>query len=113
MMPRRFKTDTATPKRPNWREYQDGLKWSAAKTKIVNGSLKYSVLALLLFVVIYGIASGLSGKSFSHLAEDYISPFNDGHSFDKERVQTLLNGVSFVNLKDKSFDIVSNGHKLK
>jgi len=112
-MPRRFKTDTVTPERPNWREYQDGLKWSAAKKKIVNGFLKYSVLALLLFVVVYGITSSLSGKSFSHLTTDYFSPFNDGHSFDKEKVQTLLNRVSFVNLKDKSFDFVSNDHKFK
>jgi cell division protein FtsI/penicillin-binding protein 2 len=112
-MPRRLKTDTATPEKPNWREYQDGLKWSAAKKKIVNAFLKYSVLALLLFVVVYGITSGFGGKSFSHLATDYISPSNTGHSFDKKKAQTLLNRVSFVNLKDKSFDFVSNGHKFR
>ena len=112
-MPRRLKTDTATPERPNWREYQAGLKWSAAKKKIVNAFLKYSVLALLLFVVAYGITSSFGGKSFSHLATDYISPSNTGHSFDKKKAQTLLNRVSFVNLKDKSFDFVSNGHKFR
>jgi cell division protein FtsI/penicillin-binding protein 2 len=113
MMPRRLKTDTATPERPNWREYQDSLKWSAAKKKVVKSFLKCSVLAFLLFVVVYGITSGLSGKSFSHLPTDYFSPFNDGHSFDKRKVQTLLNRVSFVNLKDKSFDVVSNDQKFK
>ena len=112
-MPRRLKTDMATPERPNWREYQDGLKWSAAKKKIANAFLKYSVLALLLFVVAYGITSGFGGKSFSPLATDYISPSNTGHSFDKKKAQTLLNRVSFVNLKDKSFDFVSNGHKFR
>ncbi len=112
-MPRRLKTDTTTPERPNWREYQDGLKWSAAKKKIANAFLKYSVLALLLFVVAYGITSGFGGKSFSPLATDYISPSNTGHSFDKKKAQTLLNRVSFVNLKDKSFDFVSNGHKFR
>ncbi|MBW2603932.1 MAG: PbpA [Deltaproteobacteria bacterium] len=113
MMPRRLKTDTATHERQGWREYQDGLKWSAAKKRFVNGFLKYSVLALFLFVVVYGIISGLGGKSFSNLATDHISPFKDGHSFDKKKVRTLLDGVSFVNLKDKSFDFVSNDHKFK
>lgn len=113
MMLRRLKTDTATPERQGWREYQDGLKRSSAKKRLVNGLLKCSVLALLLFVVVYGITSGLGGKSFSHLTTDSISPFSENHSFDKKKVQTLLNHVSFVNLKDKSFDFVSNGHKFK
>jgi len=112
-MPQRLKTDTTTSKRPNWREYQASLKWSATKKRFFKGILKYSVLALLLFVVVYGITSGLGGKSFSHLTTDSISPFSENHSFDKKKVQTLLNHVSFVNLKDKSFDFVSNGHKFK
>ncbi len=112
-MPRRLKTDTTNSERPNWREYQDGLKWSAAKKRFVNGFLKCSVLALLLFVVVYGVTSGIGGKSFSHLATDYISPSNGGHSFDKKKVQTLLNRVSFVNLKNKSFDFVLNDHKFR
>jgi peptidoglycan glycosyltransferase len=113
MMPRRIKTDTATPERPNWREYQDGLKWSAAKKKIINAFLKYSVLAFLLFVAVYGITSGLGGKSFSHLTTEYFPPSNDGHSFDKKKVQALLNHASFVNLKEKSFDFVSNDHTFR
>ena len=112
-MPRKIKTDTATPERPNWREYQDGLKWSAAKKKIINAFLKYSVLAFLLFVAVYGITSGLGGKSFSHLATEYFPPSNDGHSFDKKNVQALLNHVSFVNLKEKGFDFVSNDHTFR
>jgi cell division protein FtsI/penicillin-binding protein 2 len=113
MMPRKIKTDTATPGRPNWREYQDGLKWSAAKKKIINAFLKYSVLAFLLFAAVYGITSGLGGKSFSHLATEYFPPSNDGHSFDKKKVQALLNHVSFVNLKEKGFDFVSNDHTFR
>jgi cell division protein FtsI/penicillin-binding protein 2 len=61
--------------------------------------------------MVYGLTSGPSGKSFSHLATDYFSTFNDGHSFDKKKVRTLLNHVSFINLKDKSFDFVSNNQK--
>ncbi len=110
---RRPKTDTVTPERPNWREYQDSLKSSATKKRFANIFLKYFLLALLLFVVAYGINNGLGGKSFSSLPTDYFSSFKDDHSIDKKEVQRLLSRVSFVNLKDKSFDVISNDRKLK
>ncbi|MDH4205450.1 MAG: penicillin-binding transpeptidase domain-containing protein [Desulfobacteraceae bacterium] len=113
MMPRRLKTDTATLERPNWREYQDGLKWSAAKKRFFKGILKCFVLAFLLFIVAYRITSGLGEKSIPRLATDYFPPFNPGRSVDKKTVQTLLNHASFVNLKDKSFDFISNDHKFR
>ena len=113
MILRRLKTDTTTNGRPNWREYQTDLKWSAAKKRLFKGILKCSVLAFLLFVLAYGITNGIGEKSIPRLAKNYISTFSSGHSLDKKKVQTMLNGVSFVNLKDKSFDFVSNGHKYK
>ncbi|HSQ83518.1 MAG TPA: penicillin-binding transpeptidase domain-containing protein, partial [Desulfobacterales bacterium] len=113
MILRRLKTDTTTNGRPNWREYQADLKWSAAKKRLFKGILKCSVLAFLLFVLAYGITNGIGEKSIPRLAKNYISTFSSGHSFDKKKVQTILNGVSFVNLKDKSFDFVSNDHKYK
>ena len=112
-MPQRLKTDTTNSERPNWREYQADLKWSVTKKRFLKGILKCFVLAFLLFIVAYRITSGLGEKSIPHLATDYFSPFNDGHSFDKKKVQTLLNRVSFVNLKNKSFDFVSNDHKFR
>ena len=113
MILRRLKTDTTTNGRPNWREYQTDLKWSAAKKRLFKGILKCSVLAFLLFVLAYGITNGIGEKSIPRLAKNYISTFSPGHSLDKKKVQTMLNGVSFVNLKDKSFDFVSNDHKYK
>jgi peptidoglycan glycosyltransferase len=113
MILRRLKTDTTINERPNWREYQADLKWSAAKKRLFKGILKCSVLAFLLFVLAYGITNGIGEKSIPRLAKDYISTFSSGHSYDKKKVQTMLNGVSFVNLKNKSFDFVSNGHKYK
>jgi cell division protein FtsI/penicillin-binding protein 2 len=113
MILRRLKTDTTINERPNWREYQADLKWSAAKKRLFKGVLKCSVLAFLLFVLAYGITNGIGEKSIPRLAKDYISTFSSGHSYDKKKVQTMLNGVSFVNLKNKSFDFVSNGHKYK
>jgi peptidoglycan glycosyltransferase len=113
MILRRLKTDTTINERPNWREYQADLKWSAAKKRLFKGILKCSVLAFLLFVLAYGITNGIGEKSIPRLAKDYISTFSSGYSFDKKKVRTMLNGVSFVNLKDKSFDFVSNDHKYK
>jgi len=113
MMHRRFKTDTVIPERPNWREYQDSLKRSAVKKRHANGFLRYSVLALLLFVVVYGITSGIGEKSFSHSSKDTLLPFNAGHSFNKKKVQTLLDGASFLNLKEKSFDFISNDRNFR
>ena len=113
MILRRLKTDTTTNGRPNWREYQADLNWSAAKKRLFKGILKCFVLAFLLFVLAYGITNGIGEKSIPRLAKNYISTFSPGHSLDKKKVQTMLNGVSFVNLKDKSFDFVSNDHKYK
>jgi peptidoglycan glycosyltransferase len=113
MMPQRLKTDTPTSDKPNWREYQAELRWSAAKQRLFKGILKCSVLAFLLSVLAYGITNGLGEKSIPRLAANYIPTFNHDRSFDKKKVQTLLNGASFVNLKDKSFDFVSNDHKFR
>ncbi|MBU0985643.1 MAG: hypothetical protein KKH68_00185, partial [Proteobacteria bacterium] len=112
-MPQRLKTDTTNSEKPNWREYQAGLKWSATKKRFFKGILKCSVLAFLLFIVAYRITSGLGEKSTPRLATDYILPFNYGRSIDKKAVQTLLNHASFVNLNEKSFEVVSNDHKFR
>ena len=112
-MPQRLKSDTTTGERSNWREYQAGLKWSAAKKKLFKGILKCSVLAFLLFIVAYRITSGFGEKSVPRLGTDFFPSFNKGHSIDKKTVQALLNDASFVNLKNKSFDFVSNDHKFR
>lgn len=102
-----------TGEKPNWREYQAGLKWSATKKRIFKGGLKCSVLAFFLFVLAYGITSGLGEKSIPRVTTDYFSPFNYGRSFDKKTVQTLIDPISFVNLKKKSFDVVSDDGKFR
>ena len=112
-MPQRLKTDTTTSERLNWRDYQAGLKWSAAKKRLFKSILKCSVLAFLLFIVAYRITSGVGEKSIPRLAADSFPSFNLGRSIDKKTVQTLLNHASFVNLKNKSFDFVSNDHRFK
>jgi peptidoglycan glycosyltransferase len=112
-MPQRLKTDTTTSERSNWREYQARLKRSEKKKRLFKGILKCSVLVFLLFIVAYRITSGLGEKSTPRLATDYISPFSHGRSIDKKSVQALLNHASFINLNEKSFEVVSNGHKFR
>jgi penicillin-binding protein A len=107
------KTETTTVERSNWREYQSDLKRISAKKRLTIGTLKYTVWAVFLCVVAYGIITGLGRQSFSHLATTTPSPFHEDRSFDKKKVQTLLNDVSFINKEEKSFDVSSNGHQYR
>ena len=120
MIRRRNKTNTKTPDRPNWRNYQDGLQWSATKKKLISGIFKAAGLCFLIFGVGYGIISGLEGTSFSHLMTDYFSP-NKGEKrdaaidriplSDKKHVQNLIDNISLVNLKNKRIDVITNEGK--
>ncbi|MFO7554059.1 MAG: penicillin-binding transpeptidase domain-containing protein [Desulfobacterales bacterium] len=112
-MLKRLKTDRTAGERPNWREYQDGLKRYGTKQKFFKGIFKCCGLVFLLFLVAYGITSGLGEKSTPRSATGYVSPPNDNRSIDKKTAQRLLNPASFINLKEKSFDVVSDNGKLK
>jgi cell division protein FtsI/penicillin-binding protein 2 len=112
-----IKTDTETPNRPSWRDYQTGLKWSATKKKLVTGIFKVSGLFFLILAVGYGIISGLEGTSFSHLMTDSFSPFNGkkrdaplNHALlnDKKHVQNLIDDASLINLRNKRIDVFTN-----
>lgn len=118
MIHRSIKTDKETLNRPSWRDYQSGLKWSAAKKKLVTGIFKVSGLFFLILAVGYGIIIGLEGTSFSHLMTGYFSPFNGKKRDaplnhvrlnDKRLVQNLIDDTSLVNLKNKRFDVFTNG----
>jgi penicillin-binding protein A len=109
----KLKTDTTTFERLNWREYQTDLKRTSAKKRLTIGALKYAVWACFLCVVAYGIITGLGRQSYSHLAKNISSPFHHARSFDKKKVQALLNDVSFINLEEKSFNFASNGRQYR
>jgi cell division protein FtsI/penicillin-binding protein 2 len=112
----KLKTDTMTVEGSSWREYQAGLRRSAAKKRLAGGIIKYAKYAAPVFifcVVIYGIITGLGRQSFSHLSTDSVSSIHDDRFFDKKKVQTLFNDVSFVNIEDKSFDLVSDGRQFR
>lgn len=120
MIDRGIKTDTEALDRPGWRDYQAGLKWSAAKKKLVTSIFKVSGLFFLILAVGYGIISGLEGTSFSHLMTDSFSPLNGKKSDallnqvrlnDKRFVQNLFDDSSLVNLKNKRIDVFTNGRR--
>jgi peptidoglycan glycosyltransferase len=122
MISQRLNTEQAAPEKPGWREYQDNLKWAAAKKRLINKAVKLSTLVIVVLVSAYEIFGGLGGKSFSHLLRDYFSSSHDntkearlnyGKLIDKSNVRNLLKSISFVNLKNKSFDFFSNGRKFR
>jgi peptidoglycan glycosyltransferase len=122
MIPQKPNTKQAALERPGWRAYQDNLKWAAAKKRLINKAIKLSTLVIVVIVSAYEIFGGLGGKSFSHLLGDYFSSSHDnpkearlnyGKLIDKSNARDLLKNISFVNLKNKSFDFFSNGRKFR
>jgi cell division protein FtsI/penicillin-binding protein 2 len=122
MISHRLETEQTALKRPGWREYQSNLKWAAAKKRIINKTIKWFPLVVVLLVAGYGISVGLGEKTFSHLIAHYFSSshdkknhsrLNSGKLVDKSNVRDLLKNISFVNLKNKSFDFLSDGREFR
>jgi len=112
-MLKRLKTDTTTGERPGWRDYQAGLKRYGTKRKVFKGIFKCFSLVFLLFVVAYGITSGLGEKSAPPSSTGSFSPLNVDRSIDKKTARSLLAPASFVNLKEKSLDVISKNGKFQ
>ncbi|RZB33914.1 MAG: hypothetical protein SRB2_03307 [Desulfobacteraceae bacterium Eth-SRB2] len=122
MIPQRLETEQAALERPGWREYQYNLRWAAAKKRLINKTIKLFTLVIALLVAGYGTFVGFGEKSFSHLIANYFSSSHDkkidprlnyGKLIDKSNVRDLLKSISFVNLKNKSFDFFSDGGKFR
>jgi len=122
MIPQKLNTEQTALERPGWRAYQDDLKWAADKKRLINKAIKLSTLVIVVLVSVYEIFGGLGGKSFSHLLGDYFSSSHDNpiHArlnydklIDKSNARDLLKSISFVNLKNKSFDFFSDGRKFR
>jgi len=122
MIPQKLNTEQRALERPGWRAYQDNLKWAADKKRLINKAIKLSTLVIVVLVSAYEIFGGLGGKSFSHFLGDYFSSSHDNpiHArlnydklIDKGNARDLLKNISFVNLKNKSFDFFSDGRKFR
>ena len=107
----KLKTDKTNFEKQSWREYQTDLKRASTQKRLTRGTFKFTFWAFLIGVAAYGVITGLGKQSFSHLTKDVLTPFHYAPSFDKEKVQALLKDVSFINIKDKSFNFYSNGHQ--
>lgn len=122
MIPHRLETEQAALKRPGWREYQYNLRWAATKKRLINKTIKLLTLVIALLVAGYGTFVGLGEKSFSDLIAYYFSSSHDkkidprlnyGKLIDKTNVRDLVKNISFVNLKNKSFEFFSDDRKFR
>jgi len=122
MIPQKLNTEQTALERPGWRAYQDDLKWAADKKRLINKAIKLSTLVIVVLVSAYEIFGGLGGKSFSHFLGDCFSSSHDNPThaclnydklIDKSNARDLLKNISFVNLKNKSFDFFSDGRKFR
>ncbi len=99
--------------RLDWRDYQTRLNRIAAARRRTRRMYRYAAVLTLFIVIGFWILEGSSGLSsvFSHLRvpekiQIIEQPFMPGNEnlHDKKEVQGFLNGNTFVNLTQKSFD---------
>ena len=121
-MPQRDKIELLALERPSWRDYQASLKSAAIRKKISKIIIKFSALIFILFVMAYGIFGGFSGESscpalisgfFSSDDKKIDTHLSQGKLIGKSDVQALLESTTFVNLKNKSFDFISDDLKFR
>ena len=117
MRQNRFKSEHETLKRPGWKDYQARLKRFVLITTLTKRIIKYSFFLILTSVSFYLIVGKLGWTAFNYSQKDYSRESKKQVSkkklIDKNDIQALLDKKAFVNLKDKSFDLVVDGHKLR
>ncbi|MCK4620406.1 MAG: hypothetical protein KAT52_10710, partial [Desulfobacterales bacterium] len=110
MKQNRFKSEHKILKKPGWRDYQARLKRSALRKTLSKKTIKYSSFLTLVLLIVYLIIGELGGTAFNHVQKNHNYASNEQISskelIDKNDVQALLDNQVFVNLKDKSFDLV-------
>lgn len=122
------KSKIINPKALGWKEYQAWLKRDSAKKSIFKRILKCAFLAAL-FVVAGCVLIKLGSFTNHHLQINKKDPLkyknasnSDGNTdtpdrpeklICKKEVRALLDSKTFVNLKDKSFDFISDDRCLK
>jgi len=107
--------------RPSWMRYQEGLKKDAAQKRLLKSISKYTAFFFVLLVLICTITAWPVKTQTDHaptvdnLTSTKSSVLHTGQKklIGKEQVQNLLDGKSFLNLKEKSFDYFINGKHLR
>jgi len=116
MKQNRFKSEHKILKKPDWRDYQARLKRSVLINTLSKKFIKYFFFLIITLISFYLISGKLGETAFNYSQKDYNRASKEQISsrklVDKNDVRALLNSQVFVNLKDKSFDLVVDGHKL-
>lgn len=105
----------------HWRSYQQRLRKAAARKSLYGSAGRYFLLFLLLIVLVYGIdrrlgdATGLfDWKSDAAEADASRTSQADGASdLSKLDLRAILDSARFTNLREKSFDLIADGQKLR
>jgi cell division protein FtsI/penicillin-binding protein 2 len=115
-MPKKLLKNRVSPARPTRKDYKASLQQSNAKFKFTAPPLKI-LAGVILVAALFGITSDLGHEVFgSAMTKLSLSGAPNPDKTDKSEtligkrdVQALVDSRSFVNLKDKSFDVVVDG----
>jgi peptidoglycan glycosyltransferase len=111
------------PKRPGWKEYQEGLKKAVDQEKLIKRFVKGATIISLSAVVLYVLSSGFEDSACRHRQETETTPPSAAgpsgirHDYcrllKKREVRDLLGSKNLVNLTDKSFVLAIDGRNFR
>lgn len=121
MIPDRPKLYQTNFKGSQWRNYQRKVKRTAAINKFIKKIPKYSVAFLTILILVCGIISVLTGIACHHIyildgnTSDNQADATHSHKkfITKRDVQAMIDSKSFINLNEKSLDLVFNEQNFK
>jgi len=109
------------PSNTHWRKYQQRLQRTKVRKSLWKTAVKYFLLFSLFILFIYGIDRRL-GDATSYSALENISfgtggpnalNHNEPLQPSKNELRSLLDATRFTNLKEKGFDFILDGKKLR
>ena len=117
MILNRVKSEHKILKKPGWRYYQARLKRSALIITLCKRIIKYASFLTLILCIFYFISHKVGITAFNPLPKESNCTSKEAipikKTINKNDVQALLDSQAFINLKDKSFDLVVGRHKLR
>ncbi len=112
-------------RRPDWRKYQSNLKRKSAKQSLSERFSGYFFGTVFFFVIVYGVIGGPGGAAYNYQEEipaDWFpnkdqslrsDPQPSYQVIGKEDIRDLLDSGSFINLRNQTFDVVSEGQQMQ
>lgn len=105
----------------HWRKYQQRLQRENARKSFWLTAVKYFLLCSLLILLVYAVDRRL-GDATGYIGRENISPqssqpkvlnHNDTLQLGKKELRSLLDATRFANLKEKNFDFIADGKRLR